>query len=130
MPPQRRRPAWLRRYFDSIMAHKAFRCDWLVLAAILALATILRFVGLSARGEWDEDQGAQMLAMLHWVRDGDVPLLGPVSSFGGAHHGVGFYWLLAPSAFLTDADPVAALATLAVIGVAGVAATWWLGRTV
>ncbi len=40
------------------------------------------------------------------------------------------YWLLAPGAFLTDVDPVAACATTALIGVAGVAATWWLGREI
>jgi hypothetical protein len=106
------------------------RRDGLILAAILVLATALRFVGLSARGEWDDDQGNELLTMLHWVREGEVPLLGPVGSFGAAHHGVGFFWLLAPSAFLTDANPVAALATVAVVGIAGVAATWWLGRTV
>ena len=108
----------------------AARRDGLMLAAIIVLATVLRFVGLPGRGEWDDDQGNQLLAMLHWVRDGEVPLLGPVSSLGSAHHGVGFFWLLAPSAFLTDTNPVAALATVAVVGVAGVAATWWLGRTV
>jgi 4-amino-4-deoxy-L-arabinose transferase-like glycosyltransferase len=108
----------------------AARRDGLILAAILVLATALRFVGLPGRGEWDDDQGNELLTMLHWVRDGEVPLLGPVSSFGAAHHGVGFFWLLAPSAFLTDANPVAALATVAVVGVAAVAATWWLGRTV
>ena len=104
------------------------RRDGLILAAIMSLAAALRFVGLPSRGEWDDDQGNQLLVMLHWVRDGEVPLLGPVSSFGAAHHGVGFFWLLAPSAFVTDANPVAALATVAVIGIAGVAATWWLGR--
>jgi dolichyl-phosphate-mannose-protein mannosyltransferase len=106
------------------------RRDGLILAAILSLAAALRFVGLPSRGEWDDDQGNQLLVLLHWVRDGEVPLLGPVSSFGAAHHGVGFFWLLAPSAFLTDTNPVAALATVAVIGIAGVAATWWLGKSV
>ena len=106
------------------------RRDGLVLAAIIALATALRFIGLPSRGEWDDDQGTELLALLHWVRDGEVPLVGPVGSFGTAHHGVGFYWLLAPSAFLTDTNPVAALATVAVVGVGGVAATWWIGRTV
>jgi hypothetical protein len=112
------------------MSHRVIRRDALILAAILILATALRFVNLSGRGEWDDDQGNELLTMLHWVRDGEVPLLGPVSSFGAAHHGAGFFWLLAPSAFLTDTHPVAALATVAVVGVAGVAATWWLGRTV
>ena len=106
------------------------RRDGLILVAILTLAAVLRFVGLPGRGQWDDDQGIEMLTMLLWVRDGQVPLLGPMSSLGTAHHGAAFYWILAPSAFLTDADPVAAAATIAVLGVAGVAATWWLGRTV
>jgi hypothetical protein len=106
------------------------RRDGLILLLILDLAAVLRFIGLPGRGAWDDDQGNAMTAMLMWVRDGQVPLLGPLSSIGTAHHGVGFYWVLAPGAFLTDANPVAAAATLAVVGVAGVAATWWLGRTV
>ena len=102
--------------------------DRLALAAILVLAAVLRFVNLPARGEWDQDQGQQMLALLAWVRDGQVPLLGPATI--GTHHPAGFYYLLAPGAFLTDANPVAAVVTLAVIGLVGVAATWWLGRTI
>ena len=106
------------------------RRDCLVLSAILVLATVLRLVGLPGRGEWDDDQGTELLAMLAWVRDGEVPLLGPVSSLGTTHHGVAYYWILAPSAFLSDVNPVAVVATLAVVGTAGVAAVWWLGRTV
>ena len=106
------------------------RRDALILTVILFLAAILRFINLPSRGPWDDDQGYEMLTMLLWVRDGQVPLLGPVSSVPGIHHGAGFYWLLAPGAFLTDANPVAATATLAVLSVGGVAATWWLGREV
>jgi 4-amino-4-deoxy-L-arabinose transferase-like glycosyltransferase len=115
--PQRRRLTPARR-------------DGLVLAVILTLAAVLRLVGLSRRGEWNDDQGAEMLVLLDWVRDGHVPLLGPLSSTLTTHHGVAFYWVLAPGAFLTDANPTAAAATIALLGVAGVAATWWLGRTV
>lgn len=104
--------------------------DRLVLAAILALAAGLRLIALPRRGEWDDDQGIEMLAMLGWVRDGRIPLLGPVSSAPTVHHGAWFYWILAPGAFATDAHPMAAVATLAVIGIGGVAAAWWLGRTV
>lgn len=106
------------------------RRDYLVLSAIVILATVLRLVGLPGRGEWDDDQGAELLTMMHWVRDGEVPLLGPVSSSGTTHHGVAYYWILGPSAFLSDVNPVAVVATLVVVGIVGVAATWWLGRTV
>lgn len=108
----------------------ATRRDGLGLALILAVAAVLRLPGLPGRGEWDDDQGDQLLTMLHWVRDGQIPDLGPMGSLGTAHHGVAYYWLLAPGAFLTDANPVAAVATLAIVGMAGVAATWWLGRIV
>ncbi|OBK28953.1 hypothetical protein A5634_19305 [Mycobacterium asiaticum] len=106
------------------------RRDQLALVAILAIAAALRLIALPRRGEWDDDQGIEMLTMLRWVRDGDVPLVGPLSSAPTVHHGALFYWILAPGAFATDADPVAALVTVAVIGVGGVAAVWWLGRTV
>lgn len=106
------------------------RRDQLIVAGILVLAVILRFANLPGRGEWDDDQGKELLDVMAWVRDGHIPLLGPMSSVGNVHHGVVFYLLLAPGAFLTDNNPVAALAVLALIGVGGVAATWWLGRTV
>ena len=46
------------------------RRDGLVLAVILLIAAAVRLVGLSGRGEWDDDQGTEMLTLLHWVRDG------------------------------------------------------------
>ena len=106
------------------------RRDGLVLAVILLIAAAVRLVGLSGRGEWDDDQGTEMLTLLHWVRDGQMPLIGPQASFASGHHGVAYYWLLAPSAFLSDVDPAVVVTTVALIGTAGVAATWWLGRTV
>jgi 4-amino-4-deoxy-L-arabinose transferase-like glycosyltransferase len=106
------------------------RRDGLALALVLIAAGALRLVALPGRGEWDDDQGGELLTMLYWVRGGQLPDLGPLSSFGTAHHGVAYYWLLAPGAFLTDVDPVAASATTALIGVAGVAATYWLGREI
>ncbi|BBZ18943.1 ArnT family glycosyltransferase [Mycolicibacterium gadium] len=106
------------------------RRDGLVLGAILLLATVVRLVGLAGRGEFDDDQGTEMLTLLHWVRDGQIPLVGPEASSGTAHHGVAYYWLLAPSAFISDVDPALVVTTIALIGIAGVAATWWLGRTV
>ncbi|ORB64168.1 ArnT family glycosyltransferase [Mycolicibacterium tusciae] len=106
------------------------RRDGLVLAVILLIAAAVRLIGLAGRGEWDDDQGTEMLTLLHWVRDGQMPLVGPQASFATGHHGVAYYWLLAPSAFLSDVDPAVVLTTVALIGIAGVAATWWLGRTV
>ena len=78
-----------------------------VLIAILALAALLRLPGLDQRGAWDADQGTDMLVLQGLVDRGEVPLLGPRTSIGTFHHGAVYYYLLAPAAYLTDADPVA-----------------------
>ena len=42
-----------------------------------AVAAVLRFVDLPTRGQWDADQGHDMLVLRAFVQDGVVPLLGP-----------------------------------------------------
>ena len=98
--------------------------------ALLAVAALVRFVGLPARGVWDADQGHDMLVLLSFVRDGTVPLLGPPTSSGAFHHGALYYYLLAPAAALSDADPGAVVAAIAAAGVGAVLATWWLARAI
>jgi 4-amino-4-deoxy-L-arabinose transferase-like glycosyltransferase len=101
-----------------------------VLVGLLVLAAAVRLPGLAARGQWDADQGTDMLVLRSLVEDGDVPLLGPRTSIGSFHHGAVYYWLLAPAAVLSDADPVAVTLELALLGLGAVAATWWLARLV
>jgi hypothetical protein len=100
------------------------------LAGILVLAAILRFVALPTRGRWDADQGHDMLTLLELTQRGIVPLLGPPTSIGDFHHGVLYYYLLAPAAWLSGSDPVAVTAMIAIAGIAAVAVTWWLARSI
>jgi hypothetical protein len=104
--------------------------ELLALAAILMLAVVLRFISLPARGQWDADQGHDMLVLMSMTQGGGWPLLGPPTSIGGVHHGVLYYYLLSPSAWLSGSDPVAVTAMIAIAGVAAVAVTWWLGRAI
>ena len=106
------------------------RTELLALLAILVIAAAVRFVDLPARGMWDADQGHDMLVLRSFVQDGVVPLLGPPTSIGDFHHGVLYYYLLAPAAGLSGADPVAVVAAIALAGVVAVAVTWWLARDV
>ena len=62
--------------------------------------------------------------------DGEVPLLGPPTSIGTFHHGAVYYYLLAPAAIVSGADPVAVTGWIALFGIGAVAATWWLARLV
>ena len=100
------------------------------LAAILAVAALTRLPGLDARGQWDSDQGHDMAVLAALVQHGQIPLLGPMTSVGTFHHGALYYYLLAPAAFLSGADPVAVTTEIALLGIAAVAATWWLARLV
>lgn len=101
-----------------------------LLVAILVLAALVRLPGLDARGAWDADQGQDMLALAALAGDGEIPLLGPRTSVGTFHHGAMYYLLLAPSAVLSGADPVAVTAEIALFGIGAVAAAWWLARQV
>lgn len=99
-------------------------------ALILLVATILRLGNLAARGTWDADQGHDMLVLRALVLDGTLPLLGPPTSIGDFHHGVLYYFLLAPVAAISRADPVAVTTWIALCGVAAVAVTGWLARSI
>ena len=101
-----------------------------LLIAILALAALLRLPGLDQRGQWDADQGTDMLVLQGLVDRGEVPLLGPKTSIGTFHHGAVYYYLLAPAAFLSGADPVAVTTEIALFGIGAVAAVWWLARLI
>ncbi len=103
-----------------------FKRDVVVVGALLVLAAVTRFVALPGRGDFDGDQGHDMLTLVRFVRDGQIPLLGPPTSIGDFHHGAAYYFLLAPVAWLSGGDPVAVLAAIAALGTATVGVTWWL----
>jgi 4-amino-4-deoxy-L-arabinose transferase-like glycosyltransferase len=106
------------------------RFDWVALLTALAVAALLRLPGIDGRGRFDADQGHDMLTLLAFARDGVIPLLGPKTSAGDFHHGAMYYFLLAPAAAISNADPVVVTIFLALLGIGAVALTWWLGRAI
>ena len=105
--------------------------DLVAVVGLVALAALLRLPNLATRGTWDADQGHDMLVLRSFVVDGVVPLLGPPTSIGDVHHGALYYYLLAPAAFLTGGDsPLAVVLEIALAGIAAVAVTWWLARSI
>ena len=99
------------------------------LVAIVGLAAVLRLHDLPTRGSWDADQGHDMLVLVRFVQDGVWPLLGPPTSIGDFHHGALYYYLLAPAAWLGGGDPTWVVGEIALSGVAAVAVTWWVARS-
>ena len=114
---------------DALPARPRWR-EVALLVAIVALAALLRLPGLDQRGAWDADQGTDMLVLQGLVDRGEVPLLGPRTSIGTFHHGAVYYYLLAPAAYLSGADPVVVTGEIALFGIGAVVAVWWLARLV
>jgi 4-amino-4-deoxy-L-arabinose transferase-like glycosyltransferase len=103
---------------------------WLLPLVLVVVAAALRLIALPTRGPWDGDQGAHLLAVLHLVRDGEVPLLGPGASIGGLHHGALYTYVLAPSAAMSGTDPTVVTLTFVAAGVGVVLICWWLARSI
>ncbi|HEX5148020.1 MAG TPA: glycosyltransferase family 39 protein, partial [Candidatus Limnocylindrales bacterium] len=119
--PNRLQDAWARGRLLTIA----------VPLGLMVLAAALRLPDLATRGTWDGDQGHDMLMLRALVRDGVVPLLGPPTSIGDVHHGALYYYLLAPAAAVTGGDsPLAVVFLIALAGIAAVAVTWWLARSI
>lgn len=110
---------------SHLLAH-----DRLTLALLIAIAALTRLPFLEARGSWDADQGHDMLVLRGLVSNGVIPLLGPPTSIGDFHHGALYYFLLAPAAFLSGAQPFAVVLELALLGIAAVPVVWWLARSI
>jgi 4-amino-4-deoxy-L-arabinose transferase-like glycosyltransferase len=104
--------------------------DRLSLLSVVAVAALLRIPGIDARGQFDADQGHDMSTLVAFTRDGVVPLLGPRTSVGEFHHGAFYYYLLAPASAISGGDPVVVTLLVALLGIAAVALTWWLGRSI
>ena len=129
--PRPRRDASLRQVLsDRRTVGGVPARELLGLVAILAVAAVLRFIDLPGRGQWEADQGHDMLVLYQLTQLGQWPLVGPPTSIGDFHHGVLYYYVLAPAAWLSAADPVAVTAEIALAGVAAVAVTWWLARSI
>ncbi len=95
--------------------------DWLILAAILLAALVLRVIGLNNQLWFDEIDTLQSHLRLPWGRMMEV--------YSMNHHYLYSFEAKALIVNLGDAPWVLRLPALA-FGVAGVAAIWWLARDV
>lgn len=102
------------------------RVEWLVLGGILALAAGLRLTRLDLI-EFKYDEATTMLSALRIVREGQLPAVGMVSS-RGPHNPALMSYVLAPAVAISG-DPRVAAGWLALLGVAAVGVTYWLGNS-
>jgi hypothetical protein len=101
------------------------RREWVALAAILILATLLR-VGWPTLVEFKFSEARLIALVLELTREGHLPLVGVPSSAGFDHSPFSVYLYIPPLLFTTD--PVPAIIYGGLVNVAAVALSWWLCR--
>ena len=101
------------------------RKEWLLLIALLLLATVLR-VGWPHLTEFKFSEARLEALALELTREGHLPLVGVPSSAGFDHSPISVY-LYAP-AFLFTGNPIPATIYGGLVNVAAVALCWWLAR--
>ena len=101
------------------------RKEWLLLTAVLLLATVLR-VGWPQLTEFKFSEARLEALALELTREGHLPLVGVPSSAGFDHSPISVY-LYVP-AFLFATDPILATIYGGLVNVAAVALCWWLAR--
>jgi hypothetical protein len=99
--------------------------EWLILAGIVAVGAWLRFQHPELL-EFKSDEAFAANQALEFVRGGKLPTSGLMSSVGVSNPPL-FVWLLIPMFFLTSNIAVVC-GMISVLGLAAVAATWWIGR--
>jgi hypothetical protein len=107
------------------------REELLAIAAITLAAAVIRFAYVASGGNWDMDQGTEMMALWTAISTGQLPLYGPAASLGSSfHHGAIYYDLLLPAAWLSHGDPRVVVAEIAAWNVTVVPILWWVARSI
>lgn len=101
------------------------RLEWVLLGAILAIGAWLRLSNLDLL-EFKSDEAVAGQLALKFVKSGELPLAGLMSSVGVTNPPL-FIYLLIPAFFITTSIP-AVTCFIALCGLGAVAATWWVGR--
>ncbi|MDW8343129.1 MAG: hypothetical protein RMM51_01395 [Verrucomicrobiae bacterium] len=101
------------------------RWEWIAVAAVLIVAGWLRLSHLDLV-EFKADEAVAAHLALQFVRGGELPSAGLMSSVGVTNPPL-FIYLLIPMFWVTT-NVVAVSAMIAVLGVAAVGATWWFTR--
>jgi len=103
----------------------ARRREWLLLAAILILAAVLR-IAWPTLTEFKFSEARLEALALEITREGRLPLVGVPSSAGFDHSPLSVY-LYVP-AFLLSANPIPATIYGGLIGLSAVVLCWWYAR--
>jgi len=100
---------------------------WLLIS-ILILASFLRLYQISGYMEFLGDQGRDVVIIKDFLQNGNLFFIGPQTSIGNMYLGPFFYYLIAPSLFLSNYNPVGPAIFIAFLSVATVFLIYFVGN--
>lgn len=102
--------------------------ELILLGFILSISFFCRIYRISDYLTFLGDEGRDVLVIREIVLAKHFPLIGPGTSVGNMYLGPLYYYLIAPSLWLSNFSPIGPAVEVALIGVATVALLWWIGR--
>jgi len=106
---------------------KIFKKHWLLIL-ILVLASFLRLYRISGYMEFLGDQGRDVVIIKDFLQHGNLFFIGPQTSIGNMYLGPWFYYLIAPSLFLSNYNPVGPAIFIAILSIATVFLLYYVGN--
>lgn len=100
---------------------------WLLIA-ILVLASFFRLYNISGYMEFLGDQGRDVTIIKDFLQHGNLFFIGPQTSIGNMYLGPYFYYLIAPSLFLSNYNPVGPAIFIALLNIATVFLIYFIGK--
>jgi len=108
--------------------HGVTRKELLFLLIILAVGAFFRLYRISEYMHFLGDEGRDMIIVRRFLTEAHPPLIGPGTSVGTMYLGPLYYYMMAPMVFLFNFSPIGPAVMVALLGVATVLLTWWVGR--
>lgn len=109
------------------MLKKFFKKHWLLIA-ILVLASFLRLYRVSDYMEFLGDQGRDVTIIKDFLKNGNLFFIGPQTSIGNMYLGPYFYYLIAPSLFLSNYNPVGPAIFVALINISTIVLIFFIAQ--
>ena len=104
-----------------------FKKHWL-LVTILILASFFRLYQISGYMEFLGDQGRDVTIIKDFLQHGNLFFIGPQTSIGNMYLGPWFYYLIAPSLFLSNYNPIGPAIFIALLNIATVFLIYFVGK--
>jgi 4-amino-4-deoxy-L-arabinose transferase-like glycosyltransferase len=107
---------------------KKFLKKYWLLVVILIIASFLRLYKISDYMEFLGDQGRDVVIIKDFLKNGNLFFIGPQTSIGNMYLGPFFYYLIAPSLFLSNYSPVGPAIFIALINIATIALVFFITK--